>query len=552
MNPGYATRFADAAARHALVWLVIGCALGAVCAGGLVAPAFGLPGLPGYGRLMAAHLDLQLYGWCFIPVLAVGIGRLIRPDDLGERLAALALWSAALGVGALHWFRGGAAGKVFLDWRGAGLAALIVCLALIWALAARSVARTPSSADKALRALALAGLAVSAVGFVHACDPEFLPPINPQSGGATGHNLLASSLGFAALVAVAAYCLFPLPRVAPVRRYLMLATLALGGVVHLSMRHGDASNHLRDQILGLAFTLPVGLALAWWMSAFPWRSRAPLLWFAFWWTVTAADGLVLFLPGVLDGAKFSNALVAHAHWAMAGMVTALNLLILENLPGARLRIGARSQAVWHGANWVMGLALTLHATREGEGVLWGAHDAGTRLAYGVRLGCGLVMLGVALTWLAAACGVSMPATLRRWRTLWPAWLLAAFGLCDLVTGIFLATMPAQTLAWMGIPGAAATPPGLTGLVGVFVGVVGAAYLAQARLLFVPGGIPGATALHTLTASLRGCVAVYGVCAVADGHLAPEWLTVPATDAAIAIAQVALRRRFLTPVSPDHA
>lgn len=544
------TRFADASARHATAWLLIGCTLGAVCAAGLLLPAFGLPGLPGYGRLMAAHLDLQLYGWCFIPILAIGIARLIRVEDTHDRLNALHLWSAALGAGALHWFWGGAAGKVFLDWRGLALAALVSSLTLIWLLAARSVMRRPASSGNPWRWLALAGLAVSAAGFVRACDPAFLPPINPHSGGATGHNLLASTLGFAALVAMAVFALFPAWSTAPARRNVMLATLALGGLTHVLIRHGDVSHRSPDQVWGLSFTILLGLALAWWMAAFPWRSRAPLGWFAFWWAVTALDGLLIFMPGVLEHAKFSNALVAHAHWAMAGMVTALNLLLLENLPGARVSFGRLSQCVWHLANWVMGLALTLHATRESDGVLWGAADGATLAAHAIRLACGATMLTVAATWTATAFGINIPDTVRRWRTLWPAWLLAGFGLCDLLTGIFLVTMPTQTLAWMGIPDAATTSPGLTGLVGVFVGVVGASYLVQARLLLIPGGLPAATALYWLSAGLRLCVAAYGACAILDGRLGPAWATVPLADAAIAITQVCLRHRILTP--PAHA
>lgn len=542
------TRFADAAARHATAWLLVGCALGTVCAAGLLAPAFGSSGLPGYGRLMATHLDLQLYGWCFIPILALGVARLFRGDELSDKLAALGLWSAALAAGALHWFRGGAAGKVFLDWRGFSLAALVAALTLIWSLAARSAWRQRATAGNLARWAALAGLALSAAGFVRACDPAFLPPVNPHSGGATGHNLLASTLGFAGLVAMAVAVLFPAARAAGLRRNVMLATLALGGVTHLTISHGDASNHAPDQILGLSFTILPGLALAWWMAALPWRSREPLGWFAFWWFVTAADGLIIFLPGVLEHAKFSNALVAHAHWAMAGMVTALNLLLLENLPGARLRFGAASQRVWHLANWVMGAALTVHATRESDGVLWGGADGGTIAAYAVRLACGALMLAVATVWTANAFGIDLAATWRRRHSLWPVWLLASFGLCDLLTGIFLVTMPAQTLAWMGIPDAATTHAGLTGLVGVFVGVVGASYLAQARLLLTPGGLPAATALYWLSAALRLCVAAYGTAAILDGQLHPAWATVPLADATIALTQVALRRRILNPMT----
>lgn len=551
--------FAAFASRLTLAWLLFGCALGVLCAGGLLFPSFGAPALAGYGRLIATHLDVQLYGWGFAPLLALVAARFFPDAEDGLRRATLALWSAALAAGAIHWLRGGAAGKVFLDWRGFSLAALIAALLVIWWLAARSAWRRRAQPGRFVRAALLAGLAFSGVGFVRACDPLFLPPVNPTSGGATGHNLLASTLGFAALVALIPPLLFPKTRPGGVRVVGLWATLAIGALTHLAMRHGDVSNREIHQSVGLAFTILPGAALGFFMARYPWRSRTAFGWFVFWWLFTAADGLVIFLPGVLETAKFSNALVAHAHWAMAGMLTALNLLILENLPGARVRFGAISQSVWNGANLLTGVALSLHAAREGDGVLWGAHDGETDFAYGVRFLCGAAMAGVAALWLLKSFDHDPSDLFRRRRELWPVWLLASFGLCDVATGLFLSSMPNGTLAWMLLPDAATSPPGLAGLVGVFVGAIGISYLVQARLhAGIVSGKSGQStavergaflALYVFSGAARVAVAAYGFASVAEGRMNPWWLTVPVADAAIALAQWTLRRRLIP--SPPH-
>jgi cytochrome c oxidase cbb3-type subunit 1 len=53
----------------------------------------------------------------------------------------------------------------------------------------------------------------------------------------------------------------------------------------------------------------------------PAGSRRWLLAFAGWGAMLLITALFTFLPGVLDRWKFTNALVAHTHIAMAGMLT---------------------------------------------------------------------------------------------------------------------------------------------------------------------------------------------------------------------------------------
>ncbi len=61
------------------------------------------------------------------------------------------------------------------------------------------------------------------------------------------------------------------------------------------------------------------------------NSRFWRMFFYAWWGLLSFNGVGIFIPGVLDTLKFTNALVAHSHLAMAGMVSCLNMLILCEL-----------------------------------------------------------------------------------------------------------------------------------------------------------------------------------------------------------------------------
>lgn len=547
------------AARHAIGWLVACNAVGVLLAAALLLPDLGLDGLPGYGRLMSVHLSGQLYGWCFLPWIAVGASWFLGGRDPRAFKAALATWSLTLAVGVASWLWGASSGKLFLEWSGPGLGALAAGMLVITGLLAREVLRRRAAGEPGwLPRLAMVlALLPTCVFQIRACNPSFLPPVNPDSGGATGHNLLASTLGFAYLI-VPLILALRVPRLpgAPKRLLDWILGAALGGssIAWVVIRHGDVSNHSMDQVAGLACTTLLGIALGFWMAGFRWKSNAPLYAFLFWWLVTAIDGLLIFVPGSLEHMKFTNGLVAHAHWAMAGMVTALNLLLLENLPGRTRPFPREAQWLWYAANFAMGIVLTLQGFHEAAdpSVLW-HHDTWTTASYVLRLIAGSLMLAASVHWLLHAWGVRLadiPSLIRRH---WAAVLLGGMGLCDAATGIFLATMPNQTLAWMGIPDAATVPPGLAGLVGVFVGCVGASYLVQARLALDPGRNPGMLrALYVLSASIRGCVALYGLAAVASGRLSPHWLTVPLTDATSALLQWILAPAILRPAKDTRA
>lgn len=115
-----------------------------------------------------------------------------------------------------------------------------------------------------------------------------------------------------------------------------------------------------------------------------------------------------------------------------------------------------------------------------------------------------------------------------------AWLAGAM---DAATGAGLVAWPEWTLAAMG----AAAPTGDARVflrwLGAFVGAVGVSYLVALRR--------GRAALReVLVTTLLFRAAAGGFClwAVLAGELEPRWITVAATDGALALAQLWLLNR----------
>jgi cytochrome c oxidase cbb3-type subunit 1 len=167
--------------------------------------------------------------------------------------------------------------------------------------------------------------------------------------------------------------------------------------------HGNVSHHQVAAIAGLATLLGWVPLLGDYLQGFAWdtpfRWRGALL---SWWALLVVTGFVTFLPGVSETLKFTNALVAHAHIAMAGFASALCFIILEGLAPRDLR-AAIGQAVafglWQGGSIVYVVALLALGWYENTepGVLFSATPV-TTLLYSVRLGAGAVMTAVSLWW----------------------------------------------------------------------------------------------------------------------------------------------------------
>lgn len=170
---------------------------------------------------------------------------------------------------------------------------------------------------------------------------------------------------------------------------------------------GNASHHARGQILGLAVLL-MWVPLAWvYFRSFEWEGSARRwLGAAFgWWLTLVATGFLTFLPGLSERLKFTNGLVAHAHLAMAGLVTAVNFVVLRQLaPRAEPR---GNFWAWQGACAAHVGALMALGWSEAEnaGALFRS-EAWTQALYGARLAAGAVMLAASVRWLAQGGGKS--------------------------------------------------------------------------------------------------------------------------------------------------
>jgi cytochrome c oxidase cbb3-type subunit I len=372
-----------------------------------------------YGRWMPLHLDLQLYGWCSLPSVGLLLARLLPPSPRAVAWAriALAAWVGALAAGAVSWLAGGASGKLFLDWSGPAAWGFAAAQVVLWAvLAAGWIARGRACRDGGWRRggdlLLVVGLAAVPAVLLFAEQANVYPPVNPDSGGATGHSLLASTLGIVGIaLALPALLGRPARRAMRAPALTFVGIYAANWIAWAMIRHGNASHRDLEQVAGLA---TLGLwppYLVWWFRLYAWEPahRRWLGALATWAALLFVDGFAIFLPGVLEGAKFSNSLVAHAHLAMAGMLTSLNMLMLISFaPRTRLAdalAAPRPWLAWNTACLAMVAALTTLGWAEGrDPTLVPGGGILVQAIYVVRLLCGLVMAAATLPWLLAAAG----------------------------------------------------------------------------------------------------------------------------------------------------
>ncbi len=432
---------------HALGWLVAGNAVGLLLATLLLAPAAGsVLGPLTYGRWMPVHWNAQLYGWLALPL----VGLLLRiydpgPDPAGivarsgsgsatpsrpalatvrslERWA-VAAWTATLAVGCVSWLAGLTSGKPFLEWSGAARWLLVADLAFLEAVLATALVRglrdgTWSRWGGRGRSAFLVALASVPVAMAVATSPRVYPPINPDSGGPTGTSLLGSTLGIVWL-----FILFPLvlrlPARAPERRQanrtVAALTIALAGlhtVAFLALdlfQGGDRSHHDALQVIALLSLLPWPAILWAHLGRFRYPDGAGRWLGAFgaWGSLLVVTAFVSFLPGVLERWKFTNALVAHAHLAMAGMMTSFVALVLIALgrgtPLAGVLAAPGPFALWHFGCLIYVVSMLMLGTLEGidPGIVMRGGPTSTGL-YAFRWLAGALMLGASVAWWAGA------------------------------------------------------------------------------------------------------------------------------------------------------
>lgn len=414
----------ETAIVHALTWLAIGCLAGVWLSALLLFPGLG-GGIAaaGYGRWAALHIDVQMYGWCALPLLLLLV-HAYAPESGPGPLAGWAyrVWSAALAFVGISILTGHSSGKVFAEWTGAarwvfGLALTLASAAVLDAyrrrLRAERGPRLGGRPGRWARALGIAVLLPAPFAMVLAAGGDAYPPVNPATGGAIPVNTLASVLAVGAVLALSPFLAGLRPRDGGKLSRWIFGLLAAHVAVAVLLGQGPHSHREPLQIAVLASSL-IWLPLLWaHLARFPWpaTSRPWVAAMAAWAAVLAATGLVAGLPGGAERVKFTNFLVGHVHAAAAGMVTAWLFVMLDVLARRRavrpqiLQLFGDRAAF---ASWQAGTALHIAALlvlgwAEGArpGLLWGGSPL-VVVCYSLRLAGGLVMTYAAWRWLATA------------------------------------------------------------------------------------------------------------------------------------------------------
>ena len=395
-------------ARHALGWLVAANAVGVLLAVLLLWPeANSLLAPLTYGRWMPVHLDWQLYGWCALPLVGVLLTAVSKTASTPFCLP-IRLWSAALLLGGVSWLGGTVSGKLYLDWAGWARPLLPLAMGALWfAMITSLLANWPEFGiqRRLLLSLMMAVLAAVPVLLYRATGADSFPPINPDSGGATGTSLLGSNLAIVAIAGLLPH-LLRLPReslagsVGRITGWFWPA-FALSLLVFLLRPHGSVSHHQAGEIAAL------GLVLLWvpltviYLTTFKWPEvtgrwlRAS----AYWWGALVVTGWLMFLPGFSESAKFTHVLVAHSHLALAGLVSSMNGALLAALGVAPGRDSAGFQW-WQGACLAHILVLLMIGLVEQADPSWLWSGSWTITALlSARLAAGIIQLAVSLHWL---------------------------------------------------------------------------------------------------------------------------------------------------------
>ena len=404
------------AAWHSLLWLVVANSAGVLLATMLLFPQVNnLFGQSTYGRWMPVHMNLQLYGWCSLPLVAF-LFKVYGADREGGRVwcrPVLWVWSCALGIGALSWLNGQSSGKLFLDWEGYPRVFFPMALATLWLMLTYSLVsgwKRAANAGLLARILKMTGLALLlTVPFLIyvAASPATYPPVNPDSGGPTGASQLESTL---VIIAILLLLPFGLAERKASRSWQMTtawAVFAAEFLLCLGLGRANVSHHQRTQWISLGSLLVwIPLTPAYY-DAFHWHpnTRGWRIAFLCWWSVLVPTGWTLFLPGVLDHFKFTDGLVGHSLLAMAGFVSSLLIFVMVQLLGDDGWIfnGRRSFYVWQASVLAYVLIMFYAGWREGSDPAFSIVPGVLRnTIYALRLLLGTLILLASLDWFVDA------------------------------------------------------------------------------------------------------------------------------------------------------
>jgi cytochrome c oxidase cbb3-type subunit I len=401
------------AAWHSLFWLVFANAVGVLIAALLIVPAIGKAlGDWTYGRWMPVHMNLQLYGWCSLPLVAflLHVYGSDRKSTAAWCRPVLWVWSAALGIGAASWLDGHSSGKLFLDWTGYPRIFFPLAMFALWCLLVFSFAREWNGTPRNAKAVKIIGLglllAIPAILYI-AAGPEFYPPINPDTGGPTGASQLESTLVVVGILLLLPFGLtersglisWPVKAAWIVFAAEVLLCLALGRA-NVSHHRPAQFISLGSVLVWLPLTPTYFRAFAWHANTRRWRTA-----FLVWWLVLLPTGWCLFLPGVLDRFKFTDGLVGHSLLAMAGFATSLLIFILIQLMGEDGWIFNRTGSfrLWHFSVLAYVLLMFVAGWQEGSHPAFSMVPGAMRNAvYWLRLILGMLMLIASTDWLLGA------------------------------------------------------------------------------------------------------------------------------------------------------
>ncbi|MEO5716656.1 MAG: hypothetical protein ABIT37_24470 [Luteolibacter sp.] len=391
------------AVKHALGWLVVGNAVGLYLSLLLLKPQWQL-GEWTYGRWVPVHLNVQLYGWTALPLVAwlFSIYEVNRSKAASWASAAVWAWTAALAVGAMHWLQGVSSGKIFLDWKDGALWAFVAALGVLWlvlAVAWLGRRRAWSNLRRGLSGGGLLALAMVPASIVLTASPKTYPPIDVTTGGPSGSSLLGSSMIVVGLMLL-------LPRVVAGTGkgragwgtwiYFVFCWLFFGAAETVGGTHFDWW-----QNISLLLMPPWAWLLFRDWTGFGWP-RGSRVWrysmFA-WWALLVSTAYLMYFPFILDRIKFTQGLVAHSHLAMAGFTTSFCALLAVLLTGRRLA-GTFTVLIWNLAALMMVVTLAVMGWGEGGEPSWMIGNPLWRvLGLLVRSSCGVVMLGASMIWL---------------------------------------------------------------------------------------------------------------------------------------------------------
>ncbi|HEY6763695.1 MAG TPA: hypothetical protein VI386_02910 [Candidatus Sulfotelmatobacter sp.] len=399
-------------AWHSLLWLVIANSVGVLLATMLLFPQVDILFEQWtYGRLMPVHMNLLLYGWCSLPLVAF----CFKVYGSDRQLAAvwcrpvLWVWSCALGIGALFWLNGYSSGKLFLDWIGYPLVLFTMALASLWILltysfvSGRKRAASSSLPAQILKMIGLALLLLIPFLIYFAASPAIYPPVNPDTGGPTGASQLESTLVVIAILLLLPFGLTGRKASRSWQMTVAWVVFAAEFLLCLGLGRANVSHHRPIQWISLGSLLVwIPLTPAYY-NAFLWHQNTRRWRIAFlcWWSILVPTGWLLFLPGVLDHFKFTDGLVGHSLLAMAGFVSSLLIFVMVQLLGDDGWVfnGTWSFYVWQASVLAYVLIMFFAGWREGSDPAFSIVPGVLRnTIYALRLLLGTLILLASLDW----------------------------------------------------------------------------------------------------------------------------------------------------------